>query len=443
MMPGMKLLSVLFVCAVSVHAKDWPQWRGPNANGYSADATPPVKWDEQTNVRWKTPLPGRGHSTPVIWGDTIFLTTAVVTDKVADPATAKAAEEGIGPWMKADARVPRNVVQFVVLAVDRKDGRVRWRKTVCEEVPRSGTHADASWASGSTIADGKRVYAYFGSQGLYCLDLQGNVQWQQRFGHMKTRASFGEGSTPVLHGDTLIVNWDQEGPSFTAALDRKTGAEKWKVERDEVTSWATPLVTEYNGKLQVITSATKRIRSYDFATGKLLWECGGMTGNVIPTPVRFGDTVIALSGFRGAAGLAIKLTEATGDITEKPAAFAWKLSKDTPYTPSPVLSGDRLYFLKVNEGSVSCVNARTGEPHFTGQVLEGTKRIYASLVAAAGKVYLTGTDGVTHVVKDGPQFELLATNKLADKFTASAALAGSDLILRGEKHLYCLGERKP
>lgn len=439
----MKLLTILLLCAVSASAKDWPQWRGPNANGCSTDATPPVKWDEQTNVRWKTLIPGRGHSTPVIWGDTIFLTTAVVTDKTADPSATKTAEEGMGPWMKADARVPKNVVQFVVFAVDRKDGRVRWSKTVCEEVPRSGTHADGSWASGSASTDGERVYAYFGSQGLYCLDLQGNVQWQKRFGHMKTRASFGEGATPALHGDTLIVNWDQEGPCFTVALDKKTGAEKWKVERDEVTSWATPLVIEHAGRQQVITSATKRIRSYDFATGKLLWECAGMTVNVIPSPVQFGDTLLALSGFRGAAGLAIKLGEATGDITAKPAAFAWKLAADTPYTPSPVLVGDRLYFLKVNEGLLSCLDARTGTWYFTGQALAGTKHIYASPVAAAGKVYVTGTEGVTHVVKDGPQFEVLATNKLADRFTASAALAGPDLILRGAKHLYCVSERKP
>ncbi len=436
-------LSLLLICATVSYAGEWPQWRGPLANGWSADAQPPTKWDEQTNIRWKIALPGRGLSTPVVWGDVIYLTTAIPTGKPVEAQAAKQAEEGIGSWMKAEARLVKDAHQFVVLALNRKDGSVRWSKTVCEEAPQTGTHADGSWASGSAIVDGERLYAYFGSQGLYCLDLAGNVLWEKRFGYMKTRASFGEGSTPALHGDTIIVNWDEEGPSFIVALDKKTGQQKWQVERDEPTSWATPLVAEFNGITQVIVSATKRIRSYDLRTGKLLWECGGMTGNVVPHPIRFADTIIALSGFRGAAGVAIKLAEAAGDITDKPAAFAWKIAKDTPYVPSPLLVADRLYFLKTNGGLLSCADARTGNLHYTGQALTGTKRIYASPVAAAGKVYVTGTEGVTHVLKEGAAFELLATNKLEDKFTASAALAGKDLFLRGEKNLYCISDSKP
>jgi outer membrane protein assembly factor BamB len=215
------------------------------------------------------------------------------------------------------------------------------------------------------------------------------------------------------------------------------------VERNEPTAWATPLVVEQAGKLQVIASATQRIRSYDFGTGKLLWECGGMTVNSIPSPVAFGNLVIAMSGFRGAAAVAVKLAEAADDITGKSEAIAWKLAADTPYVPSPLLSGDRLYFLKVNSGLLSCFDVRTGKPHFTGQGLEGAKKIFASPVGAGGRVYITSTEGLTFVLKDAATFELLATNKLDDKFTASAAVAGKDFILRGQKHLYCLAEKAP
>lgn len=412
----MKTMIMAVMVAGAAWGADWPQWRGPLFNGVAPEANPPVRWDERTNIRWKTALPGRGNSSPVIWGDTIYVTTAVTGETTC---------------------------QFVVLAISRKDGSVLWKKVVCEEGLPTPTHADGSWASGSPITDGEFVYAYFGSQGLYCLDRDGNVKWQKRFGVMKTRNNFGEGASPALHGDTLLLTWDQEGPGFIVAFDKKTGEEKWRVERNEPTAWATPLVVEQAGKKQVIASATQRIRSYDFVTGKLLWECGGMTGNVIPTPVQLGDLVIAMSGFRGAAAVAVKLAEAADDITGKSEAIAWKLAADTSYVPSPLLSGDRLYFLKVNAGLLSCLDARTGKPHYAGQALEGVKKIYASPVSAGGRVYITSTEGLTFVLKDAATFELLATNKLDDKFTASAAVVGKDLILRGQKHLYCLAVKVP
>jgi outer membrane protein assembly factor BamB len=410
----MKTTLALVLAAGVACGADWPQWRGPQFNGVAPDANPPLKWDEQTNVRWKTPLPGRGNSSPVVLGDVVYVTTAV--------------REGTN-------------CQFTVLAVGRQDGRILWQKVVCEEPPPAPTHAEASWASGSPIADGELVYAHFGSQGLYCLDRQGNVKWSKRVGVMKTRNNFGEGTTPVVYGDTLVLTWDQEGPGFIIALDKKTGVEKWRAERSEPTAWATPLVVEHAGKRQVIASATNRIRSYDFASGKLLWECGGMTVNVIPTPVSLGDLVIALSGFRGAAAVAVKLPQAHGDITDKAEALAWRYAADTPYVPSPLLVGDRLYFLKVNGGRLTCLDGGTGRAHYTGQLLDGSKKIYASPVSANGRVYITGTEGLTHVVKEGPIFELLGVNQLDDKFMASAAVAGQDFILRGTKHLYCLGEK--
>lgn len=418
----------------------WLEWRGPLVNGVAPDANPPARWSETQNVRWKVSIPGMGHSSPIVWNDRIIITTAVPTDKPADPEKVKTAEQQMPEFMRKNAHRPDRVMQFLVLAYKRFDGSLLWKQQVCEEAPQEGTHETASWASGSPATDGERIYAHFGSQGLYCLDMDGNRKWEKRLGTMKTKASFGEGISPALCGDMVIIKWDHEGPSFITALDKKTGDEKWKVNRDEKTSWATPLVVMFKGQPQIIVSATKRIRSYKPADGSVLWECGGMTDNAIPTPVLDGETVICMSGFRGAALAAIKLAAASGDITDKPDAFAWKADKNTPYVPSPLLYDGNLYYIKVNEAAISCVQPATGKPHYEKQNLEGLKQIYSSPVAAAGRVYVTSRNGVTAVLKSGPVFELVATNSLDDCFSASAALVEKDLYLRGQKALYCIAE---
>ncbi len=424
---------------VTIH---WPQWRGPAGHGVAPNSNPPLRWDENTNIKWKTPLPGLGVSTPVVWGNAIFLTTTVETGREALPEIAKLAEEQISDWMRESARRPRKVCDFVVVAVDRTTGAVQWSKTVVTEAPHSATHSDGAWASGSPVTDGQHVYVTFGSQGLYCLDFGGNVKWQKRFGFMRTRNSFGEGATPMLHGDVLLMPWDHEEQSFVVALDKKTGRELWRANRDEPTAWSTPVAAEVNGRTQAIVSASNRVRGYDLATGNVVWECGGMTLNVIPTPIVWGDLAIVTSGFRGAAALAIRLPNARGDVSGNTEVIAWKYERDTPYVPSPLLSENRLYFPKTNEGKLTCLDAQTGKPHYMAQPLEETRRIYASPVAGGGRVYVTGTEGYTHVLRDGTTFELLATNKLNDKFTASGVIVGDQLLLRGNRHLYCLAELK-
>ena len=420
-------------------AADWPQWRGPLASGVAPDANPPVEWSETKNVRWKVPIPGRGQSSPIVCADRVFLTTAVETDKAADPEKVKAIEAATPGFHRRSARMPRKVVQFVVMALRRSDGRVLWQKTVREQVPHEATHADGSWASPSPVSDGKYLYAYFGSFGLYAMDMKGNAKWTKKFGPLDMKANFGEGASPVLCGDMLIVSQDHEGSSFIVALDKQTGNERWRVARDEITSWSTPLVVDRGGKRQVVVSATKRIRSYDAVSGKVLWETAGMTANAIPCPVLHEGLAICMSGFRGSSALAIRLDKAEGDIAAKPEAIAWSRGKDTPYVPSPLLLEGQLYFLKLNNGSLTCVDAATGKEHYVGQPLEGMRRIYASPVGAGGRLYITGRDGLTCVVKQGPQFEILARNKLDDKFAASAAISGGELFLRGYTKLYCIG----
>ena len=430
------VFSVIFVAAGNVpeFERYWHQWRGPHMTGVSPSADPPLEWSETKNVKWKIAIPGKGHATPIIWKDRIFILSAVETEKESrEQAQNSGPQRGRGMPTTRTTKIHR----FVVLAVNRDDGKVLWEKTVREEMPHEGTHEFGSWASHSPVTDGEHIYAYFGSRGLYCLDWEGNIIWERDFGQLSKRMNFGEGSSPAVYGDRIIVTWDHEGPSFIAAVDKKTGKDIWKIDRDEGTSWATPYIVEVGGKHQVITSATKLIRSYDLETGELIWECGGMTQNAIPMPLAADGILYVMSGFRGNALLAIRLAGAKGDITDSD-AIVWKHDKDTPYTPSALLIDDNLYFLRGNNGILSCFDARTGTPHYSNQRLEGMGNIFASLFGADGRIYVTGQKGTFYVVKHGPEFEILAKNTLDDNFNASPVAVGKDFFLRGYKYLYCI-----
>jgi outer membrane protein assembly factor BamB len=416
----------------------WPQWRGPAATGVAPHGDPPTEWSETKNIRWKVAIPGRGHATPIVWGERVYIQTAVPTERVAEsqPAERSPAEPHAtsGPTESEPARIHK----YMLLALDRRTGQTVWEQTLCEAAPHEGGHTDSSQASNSPATDGERIIAYFGSRGVYCLDMDGKLVWKKDLGQMKTRRGFGEGSSPTLYRDTVIITWDNEGPSFIVALDKKTGAERWRTDREEPTSWATPLVLAADGKAQVITSATKRIRSYDFQTGKLLWECTGLTENVIPTPVSASGLVYCTSGFRGSALLAIRYADAQGDITGSP-AIAWTYDgKGTPYVPSPLLLGDELYFLQENRAVLSCLDAKNGQPHYAKERLEGLRDVFSSPVGASGRVYVVGRDGKMAVIQAGPEFKILATNALDDSFTASPAIVGKEIYLRGYEHLYCI-----
>jgi outer membrane protein assembly factor BamB len=305
-------------------------------------------------------------------------------------------------------------------------------------VPHEGHHRDHGFASASPVTDGEHVYAWFGSRGMHAYDFSGKLKWSKRFGQMQTRNSFGEGSSPALHGDTLVILWDHEGDDFITAVNKKTGEELWRQPRSEGTSWTTPVIITHNGVTQVLVNGTGRIRSYALADGKLLWECGGMTRNVIPSPVVDADSAYFISGFQGAALLAIKLG-GSGDLTGTE-FVRWSHNKSTPYVPSPLLYEGNLYFLAGNNATLSCFDTKTGKAHYEATRLEGVFGMYASPVGAAGRVYLAGRDGKCAVVKSSATFEVLAVNALDDKFDASPAIVGNELFLRGHKSLYCLAE---
>ena len=452
LLPLLALLTTSAFSAEPVAEAQWPQWRGPLGNGVAPKAEPPVKWSESENVKWKVAIPGSGTSTPIVWDGKVFLLTAMpVAAKSEAPPVAEAAPEPPpappgegGPGRRRGgggmrSEVPSQPYQFAVLCLDRATGKTLWQKTVRETVPHEGHHRDHGFASASPVTDGKLLYAFFGSRGIYALDFEGNLKWEKDFGKQQTRNSFGEGASPALHGDTLIVNWDHEGEDFIAALDKTTGKELWRKQRDEPTGWSTPLIVEHDGQEQVVVNGTNKVRAYALKTGDLLWEAGGQTVNAVPTPVSGHGLLIAMSGFRGSAVQAIKLG-GKGDLTGTP-SVAWSYNKGTPYVPSPLLYGDELYFYGGNNAMLSIFDARTGQRHVESERLSGLAGVYASPLGAGGRVYLTGRDGGFLVLKSGPKVEVLATNKLDDRFDSSPAAAGRELFLRGQRSLYCIAEK--
>jgi len=452
---------LLITLAPAVTAADsaedyWPAWRGPLATGVAPNANPPLKWSETENIKWKSEIIGVGTSTPVIWAGKIFYLTAIKTDKKASPAPNPQPAErgsfrgrrgggGTGRSFGGGGRPfhggsnPTNLHKFNIVCLDRNTGKLLWQKTAREMVPHEGHHPTHGFASYSPITDGKNVWAGFGSRGVHCYDTDGSHKWSRDLGKLNAKMMFGEGSTPALIGDALIVVMDHEGDSAVHALDKLTGKTLWQKPRDEATSWSTPVAAVANGKTQVIVSATSFIQSYDPKTGDSLWKCSGMTGNVVPCPIVAFDMVFCTSGFRGSALLAIQLGR-TGDLTGSD-AVKWQLGEATPYVPSPVIYGENLYLCSTNNAVVSAYNAKTGKPYFKKQSLEAVGSIYASPVGAADRIYFVGRNGTTQVIKNSEKLEILATNILDDKIDASPAIAGNQLFLKGQKNLYCIAKQ--
>ncbi len=413
---------------------NWHHWRGPEASGVSKTATPPITWGEGQNIRWKVAIDGNGSSTPIIWENKVFLLTAIDTGKV-DPSLPKPEDQ---PERVFGIKFPNTVHGFVVLCLDRDSGKELWRRTATQSIPHEGHHGDNDFASASPTTDGERLYCWFGSAGLFCYDLDGNKLWDRDLGKAIMEASLGEGCSPVVHDGKLVIVRDQQGQSYIEVLDAKTGETRWKADRDEPNAWATPIVLDHSGKTQVITSASNMVRSYDLNDGQIIWQCSGLTGNVIPSPVVDGDVVYCMSGYQGNALYALPLS-ATGDISDSD-EIVWTKRQGTPYIPSPLLYGDMLYFNQSNHAILTCLNAKTGDTMLDRTRLSGISRIYASPVGANQRIYITGRNGTTLVLQRSKDLQVLATNKLDDPIDASPALAGNQLFLRGGKFLYCIAE---
>ncbi|MDP7017867.1 MAG: PQQ-binding-like beta-propeller repeat protein, partial [Pirellulaceae bacterium] len=415
-------------------SKYWPQWRGPTWNGVASQADPPTVWGKTKNVRWKTPIEGKGHGTPIVWGDRIFLQTAIPLDKklaVPDVIPAGTPNVEVNP----DESVVRWKPQrFAVVCIDRTSGKPLWSQTVLEAMPHQGHHLKAGFASQSVVTDGKHVYAYFGSYGLYCFDFDGRPVWKHAPKRQAKEAGLGEGSSPALFGDRLIIVVDHELQSYVAALDKRTGEEIWRQDRDEVSNWTTPRIFTHAGRRQVILNGAK-VRSYDFATGDLLWECGGQSLGAIPMPAIGHGLAFATSGWRKDTLHAIKLGQ-RGDLTDSE-NVVWSLGRGTPYVPCPMLWGDELYLLE-DRSFFSCLGATDGERHYLKHRLPGILNFSASPVGAADRIYLLSEEGKTVVLQRGRQVKVLAINELDEKFYASPAIVGEAIYLRSNQHLFCI-----
>lgn len=426
---------------------DWPRWRGPFDTGM-ARGDAPAKWSDSENIKWKASIPGRGHSSPVLWGGQIFVTTAIPIGLPAEgaqqPETVAPQRERFGPGRRGPGGGAGPLVdhQFELICLDKKTGKVLWQRTAKVATPHEGYHRTyGSFASNSPVTDGRHVIAYFGSRGVFCFDLKGNLIWEKDLGiKMKMRLGFGEGTAPVLHGNTLILNVDHEGDSFIFALDKNRGKELWRASRDEVSSWAAPLVVENQGRKQVVVTATNKVRSYDLTTGEIIWECAGLGTNTIPAPVQKGDLVYVMSGHREPNLMAIRLGR-KGDLTGSD-AVVWTNNRGNSYTASPVLHDNKLYFVSDN-GLLTCLNATTGEPFYRQERLPKAYSLKASPVGANGKLYIATEDGDVVVVKMGESFEVLGTNTLEGQFFVSTpAVSDGELFLRGQNTLFCIRQSR-
>jgi len=412
---------------------DWANWRGPQGSGYAPDANPPVSFSSTENVKWRTEIPGRGYSSPIVVGDRIYTMTGVNTGQgvgeAPEPETDRRGRRGPAS--------PSTLYTFHVLALDRATGEILWNTEVTEAVPHEGVHSTSSHCAGSPIVQDGRVYAFFGSRGLFALTTDGDVLWSKDLGEMRTRMQFGEGATPALHEGTLIVPWDHEGESFVVALRAEDGEEIWRKPRDERTSWSTPAITTVGGQTQAILPGSRACIAYNVETGEEIWRAPGLTDNVIPTPIIQDNMVYLMSGFRGSSLIAIDLTRAKGDISDTD-AIVWSYNRGTPYVPSAMLYGDNLYFLRSNSGVLSCFDIKTGQPHYVGERLESVASVYASIVGAGGHIYICGREGDIAVVKNGPDFEIVEVNSMGEPINATPAIVGDEMFLRTERYLYCI-----
>ncbi len=420
--------------AQTAPAASWPQWRGPLHTGV-ATGDVPLTWSDASNVRWKIEIPGRGFSTPVAWGDRIFLTTAIPTGRKEPVAT-----DGQGGGRAGGGSGAGEEHRLEVIAVDRASGKILWQRTATTAVPHEGYHQRyGSFASNAPATDGERVYAFFGSRGLFVYDLQGRLLWQKDLGiQMRMRLAFGEGTGVVVDDGRVYLQFDHQQEGAIVALKAADGKELWRAPRMENSSWSTSLVVEHDGAKQLVVTADTKVKAYDVNTGKVVWEVAGLGTNPIPQPVQAGGNVLVMSGYRNPRLMSVRLGR-TGDLTGTD-AIAWETVRGTSYTASPALHDGRLYVIADN-GMLTVFDVATGEPHYLTTRLPKPYNFKASPLVVGDRVYLATEEGDVVVVKTGNTFEVLATNTLTDQsFIASPIVVGNDLILRSRTHLFSIGK---
>jgi outer membrane protein assembly factor BamB len=418
-------------------AGNWPQWRGPDGSGISNEKNLPSEWSPTKNIKWKAPIDGRAHSSPIVWGNKVFVTTAVEGAEVPGAKAVKHVLEGDKEFIHPDSVGADRKHAFKLICLDRETGKIVWQKTAWEGTPYDNRHRKSSYAASTPATDGKLVYAFFGTEGLYAYDFKGNLAWKAQLGNL-ANLGMGTGTSPILFDNLVIVQCDEDNgeASFIVAVDKKTGKEVWKTPRKIQVSWSTPLLARTSTRAELIASGTEAVIAYDPATGKELWRHKGVESNAIPSPVANNDFVFLVAGFPAKIAMAIRLGQ-TGDLTGTP-NVPWQYAKGTAYVPSPILYGDYLY-LTTDRGILTCIDAKTGEVKYEGGRIPIPATFTASPVAFEGKILMTSEDGDTFVVKSGPKHEILGTNSVGEAVYASPAIADGRIFIRGEKNLYCIG----
>lgn len=437
---AMGLLLGLFLAQAVFAQTYWPQWRGPHGSGVSAEKDLPEQWSATQNLRWKTAIPGRGHSSPIVWGNRIFLTTDIEGDVMPGAKAVHHVRKG-ETWVHPDSTSGNRKHTLKVLCLDRETGKILWERVAYEGQVLDDRHRKNTYASSTPVSDGRFVYAFFEAEGLYCYDFAGKLIWKTNVGKI-AKMGMGPGTSPVLHENLLFLQCDLEdggpGLSFLAAIDKRTGREVWRVKRDHRKTHATPILVRTGNRTELITNGAETVVAYDPATGKELWRSEGVKGHAIPSAVAGLGMVFVTAGYPTKRAIGIKLGGA-GDLTGTP-FVAWSHDKGTAYVTSPILYGDYLYLVS-DKGILTCIDARTGQLKYEGGRVPTPATFSASAVAFNGKLFLTSEDGDTFVIKAGPTHEVLGANSLGEPVLASPAIAGGMIFIRGEKNLYCIDER--
>ncbi len=422
----------------SVAGSNWPAWRGPEGSGVSAEKNLPEEWAVDKNILWKTPITGRGHSSPIVWGKRVFLTTAVEGPVVPGAKAMKHMVNG-KEWAHPESFGADRKHAFKVIALDRDTGKILWETTAWEGTPHDDRHRKSSYAASTPATDGKHVFSFFGSEGLYAHDFNGKLAWKVDLGKLGT-GGMGTGTSLVVFGNLVIVQADEEDgvDSFIVGLDAKTGKQVWKTPRKVQVSWTTPLLVNTGRRTEMITVGNEFIVAYDPATGKELWRSKGVDSNAIPSPVASREMVYVSAGYPVKTAFAIRLG-GSGDVTDTK-SIVWKYAKGTAYVPSPIYY-DGYFYLTTDRGVLTCLDARTGEVKYEGGRPPVPATFTASPVAYDGKLLLTSEDGDTFVIKAGPQHEIIRTNTIGEPVYASPAIADGRLFIRAEKHLYAIGKK--
>lgn len=433
--PG--ILLIFFLSSLVV-AENWPQWRGPSQQGVTSELGLVTQWGDRENILWKTSIPGRGHSSPIVWNDQLFLTTALEGPELPDGPRAPKHMMGDQEFKHPDWTGSDHVWSLKVLSLDRKTGQILWERAAYEGPVYDHKHRANTYASPTPVTDGTYLWAYFGAEGIYCYDLQGNLIWEKDLGDIGT-IGMGVGSSPVLHEDKIILVCDQNfggNESFVVALNKRTGERIWKVDRTQRASWATPLLLTVEGRDELLVSGAEQIVSYDPATGEVIWTSEGVVSHAIPSIVYDDKRVYLSAGSQAKRAMAIRLG-GRGDLTGSD-YVVWRHDKGTAYVPSPIYYQGYLY-LMTDKGILTCLDAETGEVIYEGGRVPVPATFKASPVAFDGKILLSSEDGDVFVIKAGPQHEVLQTNSLHEPIVASPAISNGVIFIRGAQHLFAIG----